>query len=83
MSGSRCRSCGQPIKWIKLQGSGKAIPVDPMKRILVPGQGTEVLITDDGRVVRGRFASMEEGAAECGYISHFATCPQADKWRRK
>ena len=78
---STCRSCGAEIKWIRM-ASGKANPVDPYKRTVVRDEGNEPLITDDGLVIHGRFASLEEGANASGYISHFATCPNADMHRR-
>ena len=78
---TQCRSCGAEIKFIKLK-SGKWNPVDPQKRTLVEGDGTEVIVTDSGEVVTGRFASLEEGANRSGYISHFATCPNADSHRK-
>ena len=55
---SRCRSCGAEIKWIKM-ASGKAHPVDPYKRTIIKGEGSEELVTDDGHVIHGRFASMK------------------------
>ena len=80
---SKCRSCGAEIKFIRLKNSGKWNPVDPIKRTIKKDYGTEVLITDDGEVIRGAFASMEDGANGSGYISHFATCPNANYHRRK
>jgi hypothetical protein len=57
---SPCSTCGKPIVWVRMQ-SGKAMPCDP---------GNVTIVTDDGRVVRGR-------------IAHWATCPTADQHRRK
>ena len=79
---TKCRSCGAEIKFIKLK-SGKWNPVDPQKRTLVEGEGNEVIITDSGEVVTGRFASLDEGANRSGYISHFATCPNANQHRKE
>lgn len=77
---SQCRSCGAEIKFIKLK-SGKWNPVDIQKHTLVEGGGSEVIVTESGEVVRGRFASVEDGANRIGYISHFATCPNASQHR--
>ena len=71
-----CRSCGAEIKFIKLR-SGRLNPVDLELRTIIEGDGKEVIITQGGEIVRGRFASPEEGANRKGYISHFATCPYA------
>lgn len=78
---TKCRSCGAEIKFIKLKKSGKWNPVDTVKHTIIKGEGHEVIITDDGEVATGRFASREEGANASGYISHFATCPNANAHR--
>ena len=80
--GYKCRSCGASIKWIRMT-SGKAAPVDPYLRTIVINEGKESLITETGIVIRGRFASYDEGANASGYISHFATCPNAAAHRRR
>lgn len=79
---ARCRSCGAEINFIAMN-SGKLHPVDTVKHTMIKGEGKETLITDDGEIIRGTFASYEEGANASGYISHFATCPYADKFRRR
>lgn len=80
---ARCKSCGANIKFIRLK-SGKWNPVDIEKHsIIIDDAGKEVLITEDGDVIRGRLASYEDGANRSGYISHFATCPQASSFRGK
>lgn len=76
-----CRSCGAEIKFIKLK-SGKWNPVDPIKRTMIEGAGKEILVTESGEVVHGMFASLDEGANRSGYISHFATCPNANMHRK-
>ena len=78
---SKCRSCGAEIKFIKLK-SGKWNPVDTQKRTLIKGEGNEVLVAENGEIITGRFASIEEGANAVGYISHFATCPNANSHRK-
>lgn len=78
---ANCRSCGAEIKFIQLK-SGKWNPVDPAKRTFVKDEGDEILVTEAGEVVHGRFASVEEGANGVGYISHFATCPNANAHRK-
>lgn len=76
-----CRSCNAEIKFIKMK-SWKYNPVDPAKRTIIKDGGHEVLITEDGELIRGTFASLEEGANGSGYVSHFATCPYASSHRR-
>ena len=79
---SRCKSCGAEILWIKTF-SGKKMPVDAEKIHFYAGDGDELFVTAGGAVVRGSRA--EEGAEHTheGYISHFATCPDADKHRKR
>ena len=79
---SRCRSCNAEIKWIKM-ASGTSMPVDPYLRTMIKGEGADVIVTEDGHIIHGRFASYEEGANVSGYISHFATCPNAQEHRRR
>lgn len=54
----KCRSCKAQIRWVKVEKSGKKMPVnaapDPNGLILAGGDH---------------------------YTSHYATCPDAKKWR--
>ena len=77
-----CRSCGAEIKFIKMK-SGKYNPVDPAKRTIIKDGGHEVLVTESGELISGTFASLADGANAEGYISHFATCPNASRFRRR
>lgn len=79
---STCRSCGANIRWIKMQ-SGKYMPCDCPKRSMMRGYGDDVIVTEDGNVVQGTFASYENGANISGYVSHFSTCPNAKQHRRR
>ena len=78
---TKCRKCGQDIEFIKLR-SGKWNPVNPYLRSIIKGEGKETLITPDGEIIRGEFASMDDGANGIGYTSHFATCRYADTFRK-
>jgi len=67
---SACRSCGAPIEWAESASTRARVPFNAPIRtvaVLLP-----VLI--DGRVVED---------VDPMTISHFATCPQRDDWRRK
>lgn len=71
-----CKSCGAPITWA-ISAKGKAIPIDPSP----VKSGNLVLIVEDPRnAPTARYARDEEGPR---YVSHFATCAQADEHRRK
>ena len=77
---SRCRSCGARIIWIPTT-AGKSMPCDPKP---IPYRedplGSMTIVTNDGRVVRAKPDASSEAV---GYVSHFATCPDADKWRSR
>ena len=79
---AQCRKCGAEIKFIKML-SGKWNPVDVAKRTIIKDGGNEVLVTEDGKLIRGTYASFEQGANGVGYVSHFATCPAASEFRRR
>jgi hypothetical protein len=81
---SKCRSCGAEIKWIKTV-AGKNMPCDPERKAywLIEGARASI-VTEMGEVI-GAYTDCGEGAGEpdgYGYISHFATCPAADSYRR-
>ncbi len=68
-----CKICGKQIFFIQLT-TGKFIPVDTkLKRIRI-NEGNNKVITDDGRIIKGRFIGEGEEARGCGYINHFTTC---------
>lgn len=71
MDSSHCRGCGAEIIWTITEGS-KWMPLDAKseKRFVV---AVEKLIENDAPVAR----------LVDTYVSHFATCPKADKFRRK
>ena len=79
---ANCKSCGAEIKWIKTF-SGKSMPVDAEKMYFYAGDGKELFVTENGAVIHGRRVDLYDGAARVGYISHFATCPNADQRRRR
>jgi hypothetical protein len=72
-----CKKCGARIRFIKTR-RGKYMPVDP-ERVTVDDADTgTLLISDEGEVVRVGF---EETEVQDGFVSHFATCPNADDFR--
>ena len=76
-----CKRCGKDISFIKMK-TGKYMPTDKVKHSIIIGEGNEQLITEQGVIIRGRYASYEDGANGCGYTSHFATCPYANEFRK-
>lgn len=85
-----CSGCKATIRWIKTT-AGKSMPVDPERIhewIDTDAPSTKLpritLITPEGETVTGHQGSILTPGARSfeGYISHFATCPQAKQFRR-
>ena len=75
MSEGKCRSCQALVLWITLEPRNKPHPVNP-----VPVEGGSIRVTLEGGKRIGRV--LPYGAREGKlYVSHFATCPDADDWR--
>ena len=81
---SRCRSCGKEIRWVETF-SGKKMPVDAEKIYFYAGDGKELFVTDGGAVIHGTRTpgNVQDVGSRAGYISHFATCPNADQHRKR
>lgn len=73
----RCKGCGRPIKWVKTP-KGKSMPLDPdpVKMVMVRMVEKKDL---KGNVV----SVVETGFSIDAYMPHWATCPKADKFKRK
>lgn len=75
---STCRSCGRPIRWARTT-KAKRIPID-----LAPVDDGNVTLSDD----RDPIATVHppgQAPLDAGprYVSHFATCPDADRHRKR
>lgn len=82
-----CKACGAEIVWIRMR-SGRMMPCDALQVLYTPDpkNGRLTLISEEGRIVKGNPAPVpiEPGIQCCiGYGSHYATCPAADRFRRK
>lgn len=75
MRESLCRSCGAPIAWATTT-NGKPMPLDPDP---VPN-GNVVIGIDGVAMVFARTGQVPKGFDR--FRSHFATCPEAAKFRR-
>lgn len=84
MRAGTCRSCKAAIVWIQTPG-GKAMPCDtaPVYYIAKPKSGSKRIVTRSGEVVACEYTEEPHKATGVGYIPHWATCPQADKHRRR
>lgn len=80
----KCKSCGKQIKYIRMK-SGSLMPVDSTDMVPVrPGGGKTVcIVTPSGEVILGDPVWRGHPEAVLGYVSHFATCPDAEKYRRE
>lgn len=67
---SKCRSCGEPIWWLKHKTTHKLAPI-------------EVKITSSGNVVVFPLSSTYEIRSHGDHMNHFATCPQAKNWHKE
>ena len=82
MKTSICKGCGRLIGWIRTTG-GKAMPVDPDKVFYwQSAAGQNKIVTPRGEIVSAHLDGPSEACTGQGYISHWATCPQAEAFRR-
>lgn len=85
-----CRGCGAIIRWLHTKANGKAMPVDPERLhewLTDEPRGAApkiTLVTPDGEVVTGYQGSIITPGARSieGDLSHFASCPKANQFRR-
>jgi hypothetical protein len=70
---SNCRSCTAPITWVYTQG-GQRTPLDEQPE----PAGEWVLI---GRTTVRK--AQPDDDPKLRFVSHWATCPDASKWRRR
>lgn len=73
-----CRACGERVVFTTMAESGKANPVN--------AEQDAAVVTRDGRVVKGKIVGIlvvGSGGYAFGRVSHFATCPKADEFRKK
>jgi hypothetical protein len=73
----KCKKCGTPIYFIKLK-SGRFAPVNiGLIKVVKAEGGIITLVTRDGRTLRNPPAGTK------GFVSHFATCPSSNHFRRR
>lgn len=70
-----CRSCEAPVEWVTSAKSGKPVILDLDER-------------DDGNIVvvenlLGERQAEYVAKGQGNRVSHFATCPNAQDWRRR
>lgn len=77
---SQCRSCGAKIDWIETK-SGSMMPVDPEYVEYDEAEAGTVLVTDGGNIYTVKDEQNLPNVR--GRISHFASCPDSKKWRKR
>ena len=81
-----CGGCKRPVIWARTHNN-KPIPLDPEIIYVLPGTDAAVelvrIITMSGGHALGKLVDKSHPGAVAGRISHFATCPKADQFRRK
>ena len=82
-----CRGCGAEILIIKTGGFYKTVQVDAEPVWIRQQSGGDSFITADGRTVFGVIAGDADDDPDSNlvkaYESHFATCPDANRFRRR
>ena len=75
-----CKSCGAEIDWA-VDTAGKRIPVDQGER--EDGNVAVFRPADNSGLIARYLKHGEQLIDERRTVSHFATCPQAEKWRER
>lgn len=80
---AKCRRCGKQIMFIKMK-SGKSMPVDStFVNFRMNSGGKDRIVLTSGEVIACD-ANVDSSSADgYGYISHFATCHNAGRQRKK
>ena len=82
MNVSTCRSCGAPIYWIRTT-AGKNMPCNIIPVHIKTGdKGKDKVVTKEGVVISCDIVGS--GYADgYGYVPHWTTCKDPDKFRKK
>lgn len=72
----RCKSCSANVQWVKTE-NGKSMPIDEK-----PSPDGNIIRLDSGLYHVLKKDEMRQPNKTL-YISHFATCPAADKHRKE
>ena len=73
-----CRSCGAPVRFVPMAGTGRLNPLDAE-----PTANGNVVVGVDGvgRYVARHAAELPPDVPR--YVSHFSSCPDRDAWRKR
>lgn len=73
-----CTSCGATIRFARHVNTRRQMPVDATPSV----DGNLILFDQDGELLV-RHASLPADSGKLRFKAHFATCPHADRHRRK
>lgn len=79
---AKCKGCGRDIFWVRTP-SGKAMPCDPVPVKYWPEDKApgKVVLVNTGELVSCKFEGPE-ATARLGCTPHWATCPEAGKFKK-
>lgn len=77
-----CKACNAPIIWIKTV-AGKSMPCDA-EQVLYwqKPKGKSTIITPNGETIKADLNGDPNKATGIGYVPHWATCPEASKFKK-
>lgn len=82
-----CRSCGAPIRLLVTEAGWRSSPPKMMPIDVEPVEDGNVVIIPANGAIPARAKVLKKGQepppGALRYKSHFATCPDAGKWRRR
>lgn len=81
MKTEKCKSCGAPVLWLKHHQTMKLNPIDA-----APDRNGNLAISREKglyRIATGNEIEIAKHEGKNLYISHFATCQDADLHRNK
>ena len=80
---TKCRSCGASIVWIKTK-SGKSMPCNHEPVYYKnKGKGSDKVVTKKGEVISCEIITGSGVAEGFGYVPHWSTCNNPDRFRKK
>ena len=84
---SKCEACGAPIVWRPSESTGKRAPInaepDPNGNIMVVRQTGAYRVLTKAMLAEMEGSLFEKATRNDRYTNHFATCPQADKFKSR
>lgn len=77
---ARCRSCQAEVVWAIMESSGKRHPFDADSTT-----GRWMLYMKDDTLYASHLTASDVDGMDGShklYVSHYATCPDAERWRK-